>query len=210
MVFGLVSVVALLSSLPARGAPANVDTSPPVIKHTALTRHDGVGPLLVRASIVDDSPLFEPTLLVRLVGTIGFVRVPLVIGGDDLFAAEVPAALLAGDVEYFIEAFDENGNGPSRVGKETAPMVIKRDVSVTNVAAVGTGTGTDTTTTVTTVATSAEDDGAGLVVAGAVIGTVALLGAAAGIAYAVYTLRPPAPDTVRLNVSGPAPIAGAP
>lgn len=197
---GLV-VCAIMAALPALGAPKRPkkDTAPPVVEHTALERHDGKGPVLVQARIVDDSAIFEPTLLVRTLGGGAFTRVPLVEGADHLFAAEVPPALLVGDVEYLVEAFDENGNGPSRVGDEGAPMLIKRDAPVVP----------PLTTTPTPPVAPVEEDGSGLLIAGVVVGSVVLLGAAAGIGFAVYALRPPAPDAVRIVVTGPAPIAGA-
>lgn len=219
-------VCAVVMALPALGAPKRPrkDTAPPVVEHTPITSHDGIGPVLLQARIVDDSAIFEPTLLVRMVsgadgvgsgGGSAFLRVPLIKGADDVFAAEVPAALLAGDLEYLIEAFDENGNGPSRVGDEGAPMVIKRAVPATTTssgetpAAAGAGIGTGTGASGQGEQADETDGGGGLVVAGVVVGGVVLIGAAAGIAFAIYTLRAPAPEAVRIIVTAPAPIAGA-
>jgi hypothetical protein len=193
------------------------DTAAPVVEHTPLTTHDGKGPVIISARITDDSAIFEPTLVVRAAsGTPGapgapaipgaaFMRVPLAKGEGDTFSAEIPAALLSADVEYLVEAFDENGNGPSRVGDESAPLKIVRDVPAPPVDPVkppDTGTGN-------TGGVPEDGDNTGLIVAGVVVGAVVLVGAAAGIGFAVYALRPPQPDVVNINVSGPAPIAGA-
>lgn len=184
----------------AEARAARKDTAPPVLEHTPLVRHDGKGPVVVQAHIVDASAIFEPTLLVRRVGGGAFMRVPLVRGDGDVFAAEVPPALLAGDVEYLVEAFDEEGNGPAQVGGEGAPLTITRDVPVTPPIAPAPPP---------PLRPVEEDNGNGLVIAGVVVGSVILIGAAVGIGFAAYALRPPAPGAVRINVTGPAPIAGA-
>jgi hypothetical protein len=41
-----------------------------------------------------------------------------------LFAARVPAEIAGNDFEYFLEAFDEDGNGPFRKGSPEAPLRI--------------------------------------------------------------------------------------
>lgn len=196
----------------AYGAPKRPkkDTAAPVVEHTPIATHDGKGPVLVSARITDDSAIFEPTLVVRAAGAAEapgavFMRVPLVKGDADFYSAELPAALLAGDVEYLVEAFDENGNGPSRVGDESAPLKIVRDVPAVPVDPVKPPD--DATRKPADVP---EDEGnTGLIVAGVVVGAIVIVGAAAGIGFAVYSLRPPQADVVQINVTGPAPIAGA-
>lgn len=179
---------------------AKRDNAAPVVEHTPVSTHDGKGPVVIAAVIKDDSAIFEPTLVVRAAGAGPFMRVPLVKGegAGDTYSAEVPAALLAGDVEYLVEAFDENGNGPSRVGDEAAPLKITRDVPAPLEAA---------KPSEAKPVEPVEEDNTGLVVAGVVVGAIVLVGAAAGIGFAVYALRPPAPDVVTINVQGPAPIA---
>jgi hypothetical protein len=172
------------------------DTSAPVIEHAPLVRHDGAGPVVVTARIVDASVIFQPTLLVRRVGGGAFVRVPLVKVDGDIFAADVPPALLAGDVEYFLEAFDEEGNGPAQVGDEAVPLTLKRDLPAPPPPPPP--------------PVVQEDSGGGFVLGGVVVGTLAVIGAAVGIALTVYALRPPAPEVVRIAVTGPTPIEGAP
>jgi hypothetical protein len=183
------------------------DTAAPVVEHTPIATHDGKGPVVISARITDDSAIFEPTLVVRSAGAVGaggaFMRVPLVKGEGDAYSAEIPAALLTGDVEYLVEAFDENGNGPSRVGDEAAPLKIVRDVPPPPVEVAKPADASKPKDV-------PEDGGnTGLIVAGVVVGAVVLVGAAAGIGFAVYALRPPQPDVVQINVAGPAPIAGA-
>ena len=129
----LVAAVAAVGAGAAAAAPKRPkkDTDAPVVEHTPVATHNGAGPVVISARITDDSAIYEPTLVVRMAGAAtGFTRVPLVKGEGETYSAEVPVALLSGDVEYLVEAFDENGNGPSRVGDESAPLKIVRDVPV--------------------------------------------------------------------------------
>jgi hypothetical protein len=184
-----------------RRGGGNKDTAPPVITHEPVAKHDGKGPLVVEATITDASAIFEPTLLVRATGGGPFQRVPMTPkdGAPGVYVAEVPAALLSSDVEYLLEAFDELGNGPARVGDEAAPLKIARDVPAPLVEDKPPPPPAE------------EGDGSGLVIgAGIAVGTVVVLGAALGVGFAVYALRAPAPEKVSIRVSAPAPVAVAP
>ena len=176
------------------------DVAAPVVEHTPVAKHDGKGPVVVDVEIVDDSAIFEPTLLVRNPGAPAFMRVPLVKKADasDVWSAEVPVAMLSGDVEYLVEAFDEHGNGPARVGDENAPLKIVRDVPVVAPADPGPVKPTP----------PPEEEGAStaLIVTGVIVGTVVLLGAAAGTTALVYFARPEAPTSVAIAVSAPSPV----
>lgn len=186
------------------------DTAAPVVEHTPVATHDGKGPVVITATITDESAIYEPTLVVRMAGAAGaapgaagapFTRVPLVKSAEgDAFSAEVPASLLAGDVEYLVEAFDEHGNGPSRVGDEAAPLTIKRVAPVAPL---------EGDKPPPPPPPPVAEDNTGLIVGGIVVGSIVIVGAAAGIGVALYALRPPAPEVVRINVAGPAPVATA-
>jgi hypothetical protein len=193
------------------GKAGVVDSTPPRLTHTPVAEHKRGAPLLIEAEIVDESGVFEPALLVRARGDAGggvFQRVPLaeVPGTPGRFAALVPEALLGGDgIDYVIEAFDVEGNGPVRAGEMATPLQVSFSAAEP-VAPI-----TPPTPAPAAVAEDeAEDDNTGLVV-GSVVGVsvVVALAAAAGTAAAVYFLRDPAPGSVRLDVAGPSPFAGA-
>lgn len=183
------------------------DTTPPVIEHVPLERHDGAGPVVVEARIVDaQSAIFEPTLLVRLAGTEAYQRVPMTPKPEapDVYLAPVPPAILVGDVEYLLEVFDEHGNGPARVGEETAPLKIVREVP------------TAPPPPPPPPPPDGDIDGdidgeggpSGLVIgAGVAVGAVILVGAAVGVGFALYALRAPAPEVVTIQVRAPTPVA---
>lgn len=204
---GLVLLGAVvMTTTAAKKAP---DRTPPVITHTppGTCPAPVAGaplPCVVEAVIVDESGVFDPTLLVRLHGTQAYDRVPMrvVEGAKDTFSATVPPNLAsAGVVEYLVEAFDRQGNGPARVGDEAAPLLLAPAKVVTTPVDPPPPPGPG----ITPPAPVPEDN------TGLVIGIVAGVGAAvlvgAGVAVAVYALRPPAPTEVTLSVSAPSPIA---
>ncbi|HEY1099942.1 MAG TPA: hypothetical protein VGF99_13490, partial [Myxococcota bacterium] len=189
-------VGAVLSSSPAaaakRATPKTaVESDPPVIVHDApvcAPPVEGVlPPCIVAATITDESGVFDPTLLVRLRGVSAYDRVAMkpVVGEPDRYAAAIPSAIAAaGDVEYLIEAFDEQGNGPARAGTENAPLLVVKPVAAPVVAPV-------------VEPPPVEDDGNALFVGGAIgVGVLAVVVVGAAAAYAVYALRPAAVDEV--------------
>lgn len=203
----IVAMVGLAVSTTGAKRPAP-DKAAPVITHAAPGACPAaVGgvlpPCAIEAVIVDASGVFAPTLLVRLHGVQAYDRVPmrLVAGQKDTYSAVVPPGLAAaGVVEYLIEAFDVQGNGPARLGEEAAPLLLAR-------AKVPTVTPPPPPPTLPP-PTPAPEDNTGLIVGVAVgIGAAVLVGA--GFAVAVYALRPAAPSKVALTVTAPAPIAGA-
>ena len=192
----------------AKGKPV-ADTAPPTITHEppgvcpdgpptspavpATSLPDP--PCRLEAGIVDDSGVFDPTLLYRLKGGAAFDRAPMkpVVDQPGRFEAVVPAAVAAaGDVEYLIEAFDVEGNGPARAGTEAGPLLLTRKVSAVVVVA-------------PPPTPPVEDSNTGLVI-GVVAGVAAAVVVAVGLGVAVYALRPPAADVVAVNVAGPAPF----
>ncbi len=192
-----------LGSSSARAA----DTAAPTIEHTSPGSCPGavVGapppPCAIEAVIADQSGVFDPTLLVRLHGTSSYDRVPMtpVAGKVDTYQALVPPALAnAGVVEYLIEAFDVQGNGPARAGSENAPLQLQ-PVAVITPAPKET----------TPPTTPADDGDTTALVLGVVAGGGAALVVGAGIAVAVYALRPPGISTVTVKVEGPSPLSAA-
>ena len=98
---------------------------------TLVIEHDPVGqcakgePFIVGAKIVGSGgkKVFEPVVFARAAGAKDFKRLPMQPGGAvDTFIARLPGELTQGEVEYFIEAFDEDGKGPYRKASPDAPM----------------------------------------------------------------------------------------
>ncbi len=192
-----------LGWLAAKGAVVKPvgDNTPPVITHeppgtcpapsaspTPTTAPLTPIPCTIEAGIVDDSGVFDPTLLFRPKGGAAFERVPMkpMTTKPGRYEAVVPAAVAAsGDVEYLIEAFDIEGNGPARAGTEAAPLLLVRPVVAVPPPA---------------------EDSTGLVI-GVVAGVAVALAIGVGVGVGIYALRPPAPDVLTVTVDGNLPFA---
>jgi len=108
------------------GAAARADdTTPPVIAHAPVSRGDRGKQTPVFAKITDESKIF-PQVFFRF-GTSGTYEKPLdmkpVKGQKTQWSASLPPSP-ANVVEYYIEAYDEFGNGPARAGEPDRPFRI--------------------------------------------------------------------------------------
>lgn len=104
---------------------AAADAEPPTIQHFPVRRVDPGVALTVKARISDPSGVFDPGVSWRNAGGDTFKRVPMQAKGGSEFETVIPAnAITAAAVEYFIEAFDENGNGPARFGNPQKPIRV--------------------------------------------------------------------------------------
>jgi len=115
----------LLAALAFVPQLARADTSPPRITHTPIEKAPLGAAILVKCEIVDESPIFAPSLLVRAKGTKEFDTIDLKKTTSTTYEATIPAEQVTGDLEYVIEAFDEIGNGPARAGSPEQPLPIK-------------------------------------------------------------------------------------
>ncbi|HEY3448418.1 MAG TPA: hypothetical protein VGK67_18830 [Myxococcales bacterium] len=116
-------VLGALLATPAAASAA--DAKPPRIVHTPINEAPGGKSLAVNATITDESEIFEPTLYYRAAGTKRFLSASMSKGAGAAFTATIPDVAMTGVVEYFIEAYDANGNGPARFASEAKPHKIK-------------------------------------------------------------------------------------
>lgn len=93
--------------------------------HGPVVLPDGVG-LEARMVSTVGRKVFEPAAFVRPVGEAEFTRLPLSPMPDDRYRAALPPALAGKDCEYFLEAFDEDGNGPFRKGGPDRPIRLTK------------------------------------------------------------------------------------
>ncbi|MBI2377653.1 MAG: hypothetical protein HYV07_26870 [Deltaproteobacteria bacterium] len=105
-------------------AAAPVDKVPPVITHARVSSAPMGSPIVIQARIEDSSGIFAPSVLFRIRGTKEFDTIELK-KRDEVFEATIPAEQVTADLEYFIEAFDDQGNGPARVGDPERPNLIR-------------------------------------------------------------------------------------
>jgi hypothetical protein len=96
----------------------------PVIEHQEMETAPAGETILIRAEITDSDGVFDPVLLYRVKGQSSFRRKEMKQVGETTYEAKIPGAFVTGPIEYFLEAFDENGNGPARFGDEGFPIEI--------------------------------------------------------------------------------------
>ena len=110
----------------ADATPGVYDDDPPTIAHTAIKSATRNHPLVFSAHISDPSGVFQPVLYLRKRGTGDYLPIKL-IGSKTAqgeYAVEVDAKLISVDLEYYIEAYDNAGNGPARTGSPEYPLLI--------------------------------------------------------------------------------------
>ncbi|MHB8416985.1 MAG: hypothetical protein ACYDCL_02845 [Myxococcales bacterium] len=116
----------LLATLPATAAlTQEAGTSMPGIEHTPVAKATAGQPLTLTATIRSSNGVFQPVVAFRHVGETAWAKVPLLPSGGDVYTATLPGATLASDIEYYLEAFDNDGNGPARAGSPDAPFRIE-------------------------------------------------------------------------------------
>lgn len=105
------------------------DVEPPSIAHTPVTRALKGKPVTISAHITDPSGVFQPMVYLRKkgLGTGDFIPIKMVASrltqGD--YTVELPVGLVSADLEYYLEAYDNAGNGPARTGSPENPLQLK-------------------------------------------------------------------------------------
>ena len=107
------------------------DNDPPSISHTPVAKAVKGKSLALAARITDPSGVFQPVLYVRKKGMGTGEYIPIKMMGSRLaqgdYTVEIPPAIVSADLEYYIEAYDNVGNGPARAGAPESPFTIKVD-----------------------------------------------------------------------------------
>lgn len=110
------------------GTSARAQELAPRVDHLPVAGATRGTPVEIRALIASPAghAVFEPAVFVRLPGLPRFTRLAMQPETQiqDLFAATVPAALVTADFDYYLEAFDAQGNGPGRAGSPEKPFHI--------------------------------------------------------------------------------------
>jgi hypothetical protein len=120
------TLVSLGLALAVSAARAD-DTAAPEITHTPLEKAEKGKPVHIRAKITDESKFF-PQVFYRWDGAafgkpVDMKKVTAKKAPKDQYQATIPGK---GDsLEYYIEAYDEFGNGPARAGAPEAPFKVE-------------------------------------------------------------------------------------
>jgi hypothetical protein len=106
-------------------APTNVTIRPkgvpPAITHAAVTEALRGKPVEINARLAGETGVQGAAVMFRRSGEKDYRALPMGnIGGDD-YTATIPASMTTTDVEYYVEAYDQYGNGPARSGSPNVP-----------------------------------------------------------------------------------------
>ena len=83
----------------------------------------------VLARFEDESQLFDPKVIYRTRSDSHWKHAAFTkSAGTEDFRANIKARELRGPLEYFIEVFDEYGNGPARMGSPDAPILVSTGI----------------------------------------------------------------------------------
>lgn len=130
--FCIASILAVFCGV-ARAAP---DDGGPVIADAPVVDAMLGKSVTIRATIEDEDGVFAPSVYVRTVGSTQYLNIPMHPAASSsspsssqaaksgVFEATIPGEVVLGDLEYFIEAFDVEGNGPSQRGTPQVPLHI--------------------------------------------------------------------------------------
>ncbi len=116
---------------PAELAAGPEDNDPPVLSHTPATTVKKGKAFTVSAHATDPSGVFGPILYLRRKGLPATEYIPMRMtpartGTPGDYSLEIPAALVNVDaLEYYLEAWDNAGNGPARAGSAESPLALK-------------------------------------------------------------------------------------
>lgn len=116
--WALVASLGFVSST-ARAA----DSTAPTIEHQRITEAALYETIRFRVEINDESAIFAPSLYYRYVGEIEYRSLEMKETAR-AYVARIEGGEVTGDLEYFLEAFDEHGNGPARDGSPKFPIRI--------------------------------------------------------------------------------------
>lgn len=121
---GAASLIALVALGLGPNAVLAADREPPKMRHAPVVEAAYGEQIKVRVALFDPSDIYEATLYYRRAGTRDFLHATLVDTGSD-FVGTIPAEVVEGDIEYYLEAYDTLGNGPARRGSPGAPLRIR-------------------------------------------------------------------------------------
>jgi hypothetical protein len=112
LVFGLASGLAMAQE------------AGPTIEHTPVTQAQAGQPLTLTATIHSGNGVFQPVVNFRSEGGATWSKVPLLPSSGGAYSATLPGANLTGNIEYYVEAYDNDGNGPARAGSPETPYRV--------------------------------------------------------------------------------------
>jgi hypothetical protein len=111
------------ASIGLAGSAHATDVTAPVIAHTPVTAPPQ-GDIHIQAKVTDESKVFPQVFWRVPRGTYASpIDMKPVRGEKHMWSATIPRKDTS-DIEYYLEAYDEYGNGPARAGDVDAPIKV--------------------------------------------------------------------------------------
>src|SRR5438128_2128039 len=111
---------------------ATPDTDPPIIEDLAAAASNPDAAPIVSAMLSDPgSGIGTAYVHYRGVGSTSWEKAELKGAANGLFIARLPDGLQKSGFDYYVEATDVAGNGPTRIGSENAPIRVDRATEAT-------------------------------------------------------------------------------
>ena len=112
----------ILLTLAALVPPAGAaDTTPPQLSHTPVTR-SSPGPVLISVGVTSERKVY-PQVFTRSLG--GPWKTPIDLKKGKSGKWEATLTLGEQPIEYYVECYDEIGNGPAHVGDAEKPILLE-------------------------------------------------------------------------------------
>lgn len=108
----------------ARAVVEAIPRGAPSITHAAVARAVRAQPLELAARIVGENGVSRAAVFYRRAGETSYRSLPMGDLGEGAYTATLPASLVSSDLEYYLEAFDKDGNGPGRSAGPAAPYRV--------------------------------------------------------------------------------------
>ncbi len=112
-------------------ALARAQSAGPSMEHTPIVQATAGQPLTISATIHSANGVFQPVVLFRHPGEATWRKQELLAGANGVYAMTLPGSAVDGDLEYYLEAYDNDGNGPARAGSPESPFRIVVPVAST-------------------------------------------------------------------------------
>jgi tetratricopeptide (TPR) repeat protein len=107
------------------GTQEDEDTDPPVLTHDVIKKAVRGQPLALTARIVDErSGVATPQACWKNLYKKDFACLPMGKTGEDTYGISVPAKDVNDGFAYYLEAYDNNDNGPARSGAPELPNAV--------------------------------------------------------------------------------------
>ena len=202
----------------------------PEIEHQEIDQGTLKEDIAINARLTDPDGIFDPAVLFRVKGASRYQRLPMAELAENEFQAIIPGRLVTDSLEYYIEVYDQEGNGPARFGEEDFPIEIRVSMPSPN-----TGDAAETTGDITNGSNDEQDAdpnrpnqpetgeqsseseassiglyaGVGIGAGVLALGAAVIVTSAVVVAVLFWPSSPPAEsDSVTIEVNGPVPVEG--